>query len=689
MFKGKEHAMRPHQLGNRRNVIILSLLASFILGAIFVFAPMSSIAAPRQALAKTLSPSPAGPVTTSVFADAHRYYRGVFDWNRPLPWLDVAKITGEGETKASGSFITVGAMVFAGATLVASPPSGTTVAPGSNITYTITINNGFCTDTNTFIQTQTPLNTTFVSAAITDNPTAWTITAQPIVGGTGLVRWDGPGGIGSLPADDSITVTLTVKVNPAASDGFVIAFSGNYGAQFGEDGLGCVFLVGDNVPFSASHTVAVTFADLSLTKFAGAGGGGGGGTVVAGGTSAAFGRPGSGTPANGTGNITYELLIGNGGPNDGTNTIIQDSIPNNTVLVSNPALDPTTVAVNGFPQPAFVMNCNVFGGNFIECRPGNNTGLNPAWGPDVLPNGFTARLRYRVRVPADVAQGTIIQNEARISSVATNPGPGTLTADPNAGNNASTPVNTLVIALADLGITKVTSNPTPTAGGAAFSYTLVVTNNGPSNAIDVVVNDPLPPGVIFQNVAVVNATGGNLVCVGPPNATNGTVSCTSGNFPAGSVSTVTIVAQIVSNVASGVRTNTATVGSATTETPNVAPNSASVQQNIVVDAPLSITKAGPATVCAGDTYTYHITVLNGGSSTALNATISDPLPANTTFLSQVGTGAFAGTCSHNGGIPGTVTCGAVDIPSGLSTLDITVKLAPNAPVGALANTATI
>ncbi|MBK6799571.1 MAG: DUF11 domain-containing protein [Acidobacteria bacterium] len=84
----------------------------------------------------------------------------------------------------------------------------------------------------------------------------------------------------------------------------------------------------------------------------------------------------------------------------------------------------------------------------------------------------------------------------------TNPGPGTLTADPNTGNNYSTPVNTLVNTLADLGITKVTSNPTPTTAGAAFSYTLTVTNQGPSDGQNVIVNDPLPPGIIFQNVSL-------------------------------------------------------------------------------------------------------------------------------------------------------------------------------------------
>lgn len=242
---------------------------------------------------------------------------------------------------------------------------------------------------------------------------------------------------------------------------------------------------------------------------------------------------------------------------------------------------------------------------------------------------------------------------------------------------------------ADLGITKVTSNATPTAGGAAFSYTIVVTNGGPGIATDVIVTDPLPPGIIFQNVAVaMSPATPAMSCTGPAVGTNGTVICNSAELLVGQTATITIVAQVVPNVASGVRTNTATVTSAAAD-PGPNPNTASVQQNIIVNAPLSITKAGPATVCAGDTYTYHVTVLNGGSSTALNSTISDPLPANTTFLSLSGTGGFIGGCSHNGGTPGTVTCAAVDIPTGLSTMDLTVRLAPSAPSGPLSNTATI
>ncbi len=581
----------------------------------------------------------------------------------------------------------LGAMFTSTVDLVASPPNGTPVAVGQTITYVVTLTNDDITDSAIGVGNDLILSGT-VPAGTTLTPGSVTVLQQP----QGSNPWTCSAAAPTCTANKSgITSSFDnfatfkfqyrVTVNPGTAIGTVL---NNVATYLNEGALGSP---ADDVTVNSnptSHQVAAP-ADLGISKFASPT------SVIAGGTSVPFGAPGSGAPAGGTGDITYELLIANAGPNNATNTIIQDAIPNNTVVVSAPALDPTTVTVNGVPTPGFVMSCSTFGVNFIECRPGNNTGLNAGWGADVLPAGFSARLRYRVQVPSNVAAGTIIQNEARISSTPTNPGPGTLTADPNTGNNSSTPVNTVVNAFADLGITKATSNPTPVAGGAAFSYTLVVSNSGPSDAKNVVVTDPLPAGIFLANanIGVVPANSG-FSCAGPPNGENGTIICTSANMPTGQSVTITIVAQVVPNVASGVRTNTATVSSGTTEaSPNVNPNSASVQQNIVVDAPLSITKAGPAVVNAGDTFTYLVTVNNGGSSTALNATISDPLPANTTYVSHSGTGAFANACSHNGGNPGTITCSSIDISSGLHQLNITVKLSPSAPTGPLANTATI
>ncbi len=386
--------------------------------------------------------------------------------------------------------------------------------------------------------------------------------------------------------------------------------------------------------------------------------------------------PPNGTAVSGGQLITYTVTVTNDAAVDetfGTNLLrVRDSIPANTTY------EPGTVTILQQPgNGSSAWTCSFDGGNNrVEC-------LTAAGG--ILREFAVFKFEFKVRVNSS-ATGAIVSNQAQFFNEQQS-GVGVAT---NSSNTTNHPV-----AQADLGITKATSNANPVNGGAAFSYTLTVTNNGPGAAFGVVVTDPMPAGIVFQNVSVVNSNVGGLglTCSGPPVGTNGVVSCT-GNFPAPSpaipTSTITIVAQAAANQAGGNRTNTATVSSNTQEpTPNAFPNSASVGQVLQVNAPLSISKTGPASVCTGDTFTYQISLNNGGQSTAINATISDPLPANTTFVSMNGTGPFANGCSHDGGIPGMVTCSAIDVPSGLHTLNLTVKLNANAPFGTLQNTATI
>ncbi|MFN0021570.1 MAG: dockerin type I domain-containing protein [Pirellulaceae bacterium] len=619
--------------------------------------------------------------------------------------------------------------------MVADPASGSAVGQGKIITYTITITNGATAEStagNGFIRAfdTSPqellfqFNPAFPTGVVTQPGagSAWgPATITPNGNGTNqftIYAGDGIGGASdTFAANQTVVLKVDALVLPTATPGSTKTNVAFYEQDSDGNGVDEVFIGSANV----THTVAPP-VDLAISKYSQTA------TppatdplhsVVAGGASVPLTSLAD-LGNEGRGNISYVLTVSNIGPNNAINAVIEDEIPGGPAhLVNAPALpsspgSPVAGPVTGQPIiPAALGVTSVFladdtggapvgtatafaigfhySGGLLVGTPGNNTAINPAYTVGVLPAGFQARIAYRTRVDASAEPNSIVGNEARIYSTGAE--------DIDAGNNASLTTQNVVIAKADLGVTLVTSNPTPTAGGAAFSYTIVVTNNGPSDAHNIVVTDALPPGVIFQNFAIVNnpsIPGFGLIGVGPPIATNGTVTFT-GNLPGPdpisgtvSTSTITIVAQIVANVASGVRTNTVIVASDTQETtPNVAPNTASVQQSIVVDAPLSVTIAGPATVNWGDIFTYHIVVLNGGSSTALNATISDPLPPNTTFLNMHGTGAFDSAGSHNGGVPGTVTLAAVDIPSGISTLDITVRLAPDTIATTLANTVTI
>ncbi|MGE0103640.1 MAG: hypothetical protein AB7H86_15060 [Blastocatellales bacterium] len=576
----------------------------------------------------------------------------------------------------------VAGMLFDGSTftLNALPASGSNVAPGAIISYSMIINNptGSGDDDDVVLTMLVPTGTSFVNLVVN--------------GEDPFDSCEGPNTSGVIVCnessldDDNTIVTLVVQVNNPTAAGAV-----NFSATYDSDDAPSF------INRTASHVIVQPTgggggggptADLSIVKTGDA-------SVIAGGTSSAL------PAAGGTGNITYNLAIQNGGPSNASPVFIFDQLPNNTQLVSPPTL--VSASINGVAQPGFQLTCAVDGGagNFITCRPGNNTAINAAYLPDVLPAGFQGVIRYRVRVPADVAQGTIIQNVAVIQTAQyqSEPLATSITPDPNSANNVSTGTSTEVQTLVDLEITKATNNATPINGGAAFTYNLVVTNHGPSDAENVVVTDPLPQGIVLANanISVVNSPsipGYGLTCVGPPIGQNGTVTC-SGNLPGSSggptsTATITLVVQAIANQAGGVRTNTATVTSSTQEaSPNTYPNTASVQNTLTVNAPLSISKQGPALVAAGDTFTYKVSINNGGQSTALNATIQDPLPANTTYVSHSGTGAFANGCSHNGGVPGTIVCSNIDIPTGMHDLNITVKLAANAPTGNLANTATI
>src|SRR5438270_886072 len=78
---------------------------------------------------------------------------------------------------------------------------------------------------------------------------------------------------------------------------------------------------------------------------------------------------------------------------------------------------------------------------------------------------------------------------------------------------------------ADMAITK-TDSPDPVAAGSNVTYTILITNNGPATAQNVVLNDVLPTGPTFVSAQF---TGGSLqgTCTQPTmGQTGGTFNCT-------------------------------------------------------------------------------------------------------------------------------------------------------------------
>jgi uncharacterized repeat protein (TIGR01451 family) len=127
--------------------------------------------------------------------------------------------------------------------------------------------------------------------------------------------------------------------------------------------------------------------------------------------------------------------------------------------------------------------------------------------------------------------------------------------DPAAANNVSTDTDSLAPA-ADLSLT-LSDSPDPVAQGGTLSYTIVVTNLGPSSSSAMSVTDALPAEVSF-----VSSSPGEPACV----HSSGTVTCALGALDPMASATVTI--QVTVGLATGTISNIAGVtGSATDAVP--------------------------------------------------------------------------------------------------------------------------
>jgi uncharacterized repeat protein (TIGR01451 family) len=120
------------------------------------------------------------------------------------------------------------------------------------------------------------------------------------------------------------------------------------------------------------------------------------------------------------------------------------------------------------------------------------------------------------------------------------------TFDPDPLDNSATATTTVLAPEADLSITKTTNSIEAVQGGE-ITWSIAVTNSGPSASTNVVVTDVLPAGLTF-----VSATPTQGSCSGTT-----TVTCTLGTILNGASATITLVASV--NASSGTITNSATV----------------------------------------------------------------------------------------------------------------------------------
>jgi uncharacterized repeat protein (TIGR01451 family) len=221
---------------------------------------------------------------------------------------------------------------------------------------------------------------------------------------------------------------------------------------------------------------------------------------------------------------------------------------------------------------------------------------------------------------------------------------------------------------ADLSVS-ATASPEPVGAGAPLTYTLTVSNAGPSQASSLTVSDALPSGASF-----VSASGAGWSCSG-----TGPVTCTLPSLGIASAAPISIV--VDAPAAAGTILNNASVTSSTSD-PSAANNAAAATSNVFARADLSVTQTGaPAAVCPGQPVTYTLNVSNAGPSTATSIAVADTLPAGSTFVSASGSGW---SCSG----AGTVTCTRASLAVGAAPA-ITVSIDAPSAAGPAANAASI
>jgi hypothetical protein len=239
---------------------------------------------------------------------------------------------------------------------------------------------------------------------------------------------------------------------------------------------------------------------------------------------------------------------------------------------------------------------------------------------------------------------------------------------------------------ADLSILK--TGPSTVLPNGSVTYTLVVSNAGPSAANNATVSDPSVSNFTASSVSCGTVTGGATCPSSPTVAALQAGTLTIPTLPNGGSVTLTVIGTAG---ASGTITNVATVTPPTGVTdPTSSNNTNTATTTINLTADLSILKTGPSTVLPNGSVTYTLVVSNAGPSAANNATVSDPSVANFTASSvSCGTATGGATCPSSPTLA-ALQAGTLTIPTLPSGGSVTLTVIGTAGAsGTITNVATV
>jgi uncharacterized repeat protein (TIGR01451 family) len=325
--------------------------------------------------------------------------------------------------------------------------------------------------------------------------------------------------------------------------------------------------------------------------------------------------------------ISYIVTVLNSGPSDAVEVTISDDLPAGVVATN------VTGATCALADP-------------LTCDLGT---LEPG-----------ERVEIVITAAADPAALESLDNGVFATST---------TDDPEPGNNSAT-TSTPTSPEADVAV--VTTGPASVVAGAQMTYTVIVTNEGPSDAINATLIDLLPTGTSL--IAATPSVGGSCVAL----------TCVWSVIPAGSSVSVSITVEVSDSVVGGsVLVNTASATSDTTD-PNPTNDFDTHETTVSTSADLRVAKVlTSAPLEPGTAEIYTITVTNLGPTEAHDVVVADSLPSG---LSASGVSSSAGRCTHDG-VSAECDLGTVGVDETVVII-IDVDVAPGV-VGDVSNSASV
>ncbi len=354
------------------------------------------------------------------------------------------------------------------------------------------------------------------------------------------------------------------------------------------------------------------------------------------------------TPAGGQ--VIYNVTVENGAADTVNNAVVIFDLPAGTVAGTLPAF---CAADAGTPTRVVCTMAPLIGTQTSSGLPVTfQIGVNTA-GQQPVPVTIRGAIGFASGLPA-------------ASTPITSLGAGDpfFASDSNTANNQRAEITTLTSS-GDLRLSK-SATPDPVIGGAEVTYTLTVTNDGPSASSNFRVVDTLPAAASY--VANSFSGGGWSFNAGTMTATH------AGSLAVGASASFQFRARV--NAGTGNIINAAVVQASGTPDPNPSNDSAQVSTAVTAGADLALSKStSPAPAISGQSVTFTLTARNLGPSAAQNVTVVDPMPAG--FVITGGSAPAGWTCGNNAGDTQRTCTRTADMPAGTTETLTIVATAPS------------